>query len=58
MGKEPTLILYALNAGVSAAQVAAIPMPTWAHAIALGVSGALTALVNRQSVTPNAKIGA
>lgn len=49
---EPTLILQALNAGVNAAQVIAVPMPAWAHAVVLGVSGTLTALLNRAVVTP------
>ena len=56
--QEITLGLYGLNIGVQAVQWSAVHMPTWAHVLVTVGASTLAAIVNRASVTPNAKIGA
>jgi uncharacterized protein (DUF983 family) len=49
---EPAVIVGAILAALNAVQVAAIPMPTWAHTVIVAVSTVLGALIVRQQVTP------
>jgi uncharacterized protein (DUF983 family) len=49
---EPAVIVGAILAALNAVQVAAIPMPTWAHTVIVAVTTVLGALVVRQQVTP------
>lgn len=50
--EEPTAFLGALNAILNVVQVAAIDMPTWAHALVAVVLAATSHAVVRQTVTP------
>ena len=52
LGKEPTLIIYAVLAALNAVQVAAVSMSTTAHVVVIVVTAFLAALVNRANVVP------
>lgn len=52
LGREPTLIIYAILAALNAVQWPTISMPTWAHIMVTMLTAALAALVNRSLVTP------
>lgn len=55
---EISLVAHSLNAGVQAVNWGAVTMPTWAHLLVMVFTTSLAAGINRQSVTPNVKIGA
>lgn len=52
LGREPTLIIYAVLTALNTIQVAVIDMPAWAHTVIVIVTAVLAALVNRSQVTP------
>lgn len=52
LSREPTLIIQAIVAALTAVQVAAIPMSVTAHTIIAIAVIALGAVVNRAAVTP------
>lgn len=58
MGREPTLIIQAIVAALTAIQVSAISMTATAHTIVAVIIIGLGAVVNRQVVTPVKKRGA